>query len=189
MRELGRGGMGAVYEAEHLESGRRVALKVLSHQLDSMADRARFLREGRAAARLTHPNIVGVFDSGQDSGQHYIASSFVPGQSLQRVLAELDGQLLPVEDAGGLLAEAHGETQVIIVVCRDADRQVGIAVSNVLDVDAGSTLFEAGTNQQAGGVTLLKDHVTGIVDLGAVAPLPMQEQAAGAWQPYAESAE
>ena len=48
-REIGRGGMGAVYEAEQLDSGRRVALKVLSHKLDSPEARARFIREGRLA--------------------------------------------------------------------------------------------------------------------------------------------
>jgi two-component system chemotaxis sensor kinase CheA len=95
-----------------------------------------------------------------------------------RPVVHFGGQLLAVEDAGGLLAEARGEMQVIIVVCREAGRQVGIAVSHVLDVAAGSDLFEAGTAQTASGVTLLKDRVTGIVDLGSVAALPMPEAAA-----------
>jgi two-component system chemotaxis sensor kinase CheA len=93
-----------------------------------------------------------------------------------------DGQLLAVEDAGELLAKARGEMQVIIVVCREAGRQIGVAVSHVLDVAKGSDLFEAGTTQAANGVTLLKDRVTGIVDLGSVAALPMPEPGA-----YAES--
>jgi len=50
--------MGAVYEAEHLENGRRVALKVLAHSLDSPTARQRFLREGRLAASINHPNSV-----------------------------------------------------------------------------------------------------------------------------------
>ena len=49
---------------------------------------------------------------------------------------------------------------------------MGIAVSHVLDVAAGGDLFEAGTSQRTGGVTLLKDRVTGVVDLGGVPPLP-----------------
>ena len=53
--ELGRGGMGAVFEAEQLETGRRVALKLLNHQLDSPESRARFLREGRLAASIIIP--------------------------------------------------------------------------------------------------------------------------------------
>jgi len=91
-----------------------------------------------------------------------------------RPVINFNGQLLPVEDSGGVLQAAQGnpETQVIVVVCREAGRQVGIAVSQVLDVAAGSELFEAGTSQRTGGVTLLKEQVTGIVDLGGVAPLP-----------------
>src|SRR5262245_21483094 len=56
LRLLGRGGMGEVYEAEQLGSGRRVALKVMNQTLASEADRKRFLREGRLAAAVSHPN-------------------------------------------------------------------------------------------------------------------------------------
>jgi two-component system, chemotaxis family, sensor kinase CheA len=94
-----------------------------------------------------------------------------------RPVLHFDGQLLAVEDAGGLLAEARSEAQVIIVVCREAARQVGVAVSHVLDVAAGSDLLEAGTAQTANAVTLLKDRVTGIVDLSGVAVVPMPETA------------
>jgi two-component system chemotaxis sensor kinase CheA len=58
---------------------------------------------------------------------------------------------------------------VVVVICREGDRQVGIAVEHVLDVAAGSRVFEGGTNQVATGITLLKDRVTGVVDLGSVA--------------------
>jgi hypothetical protein len=58
LRELGRGGMGAVYEAEEQDSGRRVALKVIRQQIASQENRARFLREGRLAAAINHPNSV-----------------------------------------------------------------------------------------------------------------------------------
>jgi two-component system, chemotaxis family, sensor kinase CheA len=93
-----------------------------------------------------------------------------------RPVLHFDGQLLPVEDAGGLLAEARGGMRVIIVVCREGSRQVGVAVSHVLDVAAGGDLVEAGTAQAAAGVTLLRDRVTGIVDLSSVAALRMPEQ-------------
>jgi eukaryotic-like serine/threonine-protein kinase len=83
MRELGRGGMGAVYEAEHLESGRFVALKVLGHQLDSMADRARFLREGRMAASINHPNSVYVFGTEEIDDTPVIAMELIAGGTLQ----------------------------------------------------------------------------------------------------------
>lgn len=82
-RELGRGGMGAVYAAEHLESGRRVALKVLSHQLDSSEARARFLREGRLAASINHPNSVYVFGTEEIEGTPAIAMELIAGGTLQ----------------------------------------------------------------------------------------------------------
>jgi two-component system chemotaxis sensor kinase CheA len=100
-----------------------------------------------------------------------------------RPVLNFEGQLLPIEDAGGILTAAQGESlssdpNVVVVVCREGSRQVGIAVSHVLDVAAGSDLFEAGSSQRAGGVTLLKQRVTGVVDLGGVEPLPMAEIAA-----------
>ena len=92
-----------------------------------------------------------------------------------RPVLHLDGHLLPVVDAGDLLSVPadHPEAKVIIVVCREGSRQVGIAVSHVLDVARGSALFEAGTEQQAGGVTLLKQQVTGIIQLEDAASLPL----------------
>ena len=62
-RLLGRGGMGEVYDAEHLPSGRRVALKVLSSRLQNAEERARFLREGQLAASVSHPHTVYIFGS------------------------------------------------------------------------------------------------------------------------------
>src|SRR6188472_501186 len=82
-RELGHGGMGAVFAAEHLESGRRVALKVLSRQLDSPEARARFLREGRLAASISHPNSVYVFGTEEIDGTPAIAMELVSGGTLQ----------------------------------------------------------------------------------------------------------
>jgi two-component system chemotaxis sensor kinase CheA len=67
------------------------------------------------------------------------------------------------------------------VVCREGNRQVGVAVSHVLDVAAGGDLFEAGTSQHAGGVTLLKERVTGVVELDGVAPLQGVENALREW--------
>jgi len=100
-----------------------------------------------------------------------------------RPVLNFEGQLLPMEDSGGVLAAvaADPEAQIIVVVCREGSRQVGIAVSHVLDVAAGSELFEAGTSTRAGGVTLLKNRVTGVVELSGVPPLPVDESAAREW--------
>ena len=106
-----------------------------------------------------------------------------------RPVLNFDGQLLPIEDAGGILAAAKDqpEAQIVVVVCREGNRHVGIAVSHVLDVAAGGSLFEAGTGGQTEGVTLLKSRVTGVVDLGAVAPLPAAETSPEEWTQAAEA--
>jgi eukaryotic-like serine/threonine-protein kinase len=83
IRLLGAGGMGAVYEAQDLESGRRVALKVLSHTLDSPEARERFFREGRLAASINHPNSVYIFGTEEIGGTPVIAMELVSGGTLQ----------------------------------------------------------------------------------------------------------
>jgi len=88
-RLLGKGGMGAVYEAEDLGSGRRVALKALGHSLDSPDTRKRFLREGRLAASINHPNSVYVYGTEEIEGAPVITMEVIPGGTLQeRVKAE-----------------------------------------------------------------------------------------------------
>ncbi len=106
-----------------------------------------------------------------------------------RPVIHFEGQLLPVEDAGGLLAAAASDAQarMIVVVCRDGHRHVGVAVSHVLDVAAGSALFEAGTQVRTEGVTLLKQSVTGVVSLSAVASLPAAQDEAVKWSAMAEA--
>ncbi len=90
LREVGRGGMGVVYEAEQESLGRRVALKVLPDAALSDSQQVlRFQREARAAARLHHTNIVPVFGVGRDEGHHYYVMQFIPGMGLDAVLEEL----------------------------------------------------------------------------------------------------
>jgi two-component system chemotaxis sensor kinase CheA len=111
-----------------------------------------------------------------------------------RPVLNFEGQLMPVEDSGGVISAAGsnpesqgGEPKIIVVVCREGNRHVGIAVSHVLDVAAGSDLFQAGTSQRTGGVTLLDQRVTGVVDLGGVPPLPDAENASEEWNHTAET--
>ncbi len=90
LREVGRGGMGVVYEAEQESLGRRVALKVLpSGALTDTKQVRRFEREARSAARLHHTNIVPIFGVGQHEGTHYYVMQFIQGQGLDAVLGEL----------------------------------------------------------------------------------------------------
>ncbi len=88
-RLLGRGGMGEVYEAEHVESGRRVAVKVLRRLLRDADDRGRFIREGQLAASVSHPHAVYVFGSDEIAGLPVISMELLPGGTLKdRVKAE-----------------------------------------------------------------------------------------------------
>jgi serine/threonine protein kinase len=90
IREIGRGGMGIVYEAEQESLGRRVALKVLPKQmLLEKSQKKRFVREAKAAAKLHHTNIVPVFGVGEHEGLHFYVMQFIQGLGLDEVLVEL----------------------------------------------------------------------------------------------------
>jgi WD40 repeat protein/serine/threonine protein kinase len=96
VREIGRGGMGVVYEAEQISLGRSVALKVLpfAAALDSR-QLQRFKNEAQAAAQLHHTNIVPVFAIGCERGLHYYAMQYIEGRTLAQVIADLRGQAAP----------------------------------------------------------------------------------------------
>ena len=111
LREVGRGGMGVVYEAEQVSLGRRVALKVLpfAAAIDPK-QRQRFQIEAQAAAQLHHPHIVPIFGVGCDHGIHYYAMQFVEGRSLAAILHELRSSGdTPSAAATGPFASDHQE--------------------------------------------------------------------------------
>jgi len=90
IREIGRGGMGIVYEAEQVSLGRHVALKVLpASALLDPRKLQRFRREAKAAAGLHHTNIVPVHGMGSHDDVHFIVMQFIPGHGLDEILAEL----------------------------------------------------------------------------------------------------
>jgi WD40 repeat protein len=104
-RRLGRGGMGAVYEAEHRVMQRSVALKVINRSLVVNANAVeRFRREVRAAARLSHPNIVSTYDAEDAGHTHFLVMEFVEGVSLGRWVKERGP--LPVVDACAAVRQA-----------------------------------------------------------------------------------
>lgn len=117
LRELGRGGMGAVYLARHEVTGKQVALKVMLPKVAANAQaRARFLREAALTKALRHPNIVSLYDSGFAGGTFYLTTEYCPGGSLDRLLpGHARGRLavgeavrLPLQVLEGL-EHAHGE--------------------------------------------------------------------------------
>lgn len=93
LRQIGRGGMGIVYEAEQISLGRRVAIKTLP--LAAMLDPKqlqRFQNEARAAAMLDHPHIVGVYSVGTDRGVYFYAMQYIDGRTLSELINELRDQ-------------------------------------------------------------------------------------------------
>ena len=90
-----RGGMASIYEATDLRLNRTVALKVLGHEVSDSTDfRERFMRESRFAASLDHPNIVPIYEAGEDDGLLYIAMRYVRGSNLAGLL-QTNGALDP----------------------------------------------------------------------------------------------
>ena len=97
----------------------------------------------------------------------------------QTPVLRFDGTLLPLEDRSGILDQAmSGDAEITVVVCRDGERHVGVTVSQVLDVAPGEPLTEAGTRTIAPDVTLLKERVTGVVNLGRIPALPVEAEVA-----------
>src|SRR5262249_56649113 len=93
LHEIGRGGMGVVYEAEQISLGRRVALKVLPFAATLDARHLqRFKTEAQAAALLHHPNIVPVYAVGCERGVHFYAMQLIVGQSLAALIVQLRRQ-------------------------------------------------------------------------------------------------
>src|SRR5215218_8513615 len=168
---LGAGGMASVHLATDRVLQRQVAVKVLSPpDAQDPLFVERFRREARAAARLSHPNIVSVFDSGSDDGLHYLVMEYVPGESLAQLL-QRQGRLAPrraVELASQVcaaLAAAHAQG----LVHRDvkpgnvlvgANGQVKVTDLGIVKASAGTTLTGSGkvlgtaaylSPEQAGG--------------------------------------
>lgn len=108
---LGRGGMGAVYLAEHLDLHRKVAIKILTlgRGEDQKLALERFLREARAAAALDHPNIVRIFDVARHNEAPYLVMEYVEGETLQQTL-DRDGRI-PFEVAAEYVAQAAAGLQ------------------------------------------------------------------------------
>ena len=110
---LGAGGMAEVYEGRDRLLARRVAIKVLlSQYARDQSFLLRFKREAQAAASLSHPNVVGVFDTGSEDGTNFIVMEFVDGRTLKDVIRQ-EGPLYPdraaeiCEDVSSALVAAH----------------------------------------------------------------------------------
>jgi eukaryotic-like serine/threonine-protein kinase len=113
LEKLGAGGMGEVYLAEDTRLGRKVALKLLAEELTQNRDRlSRFDQEAYAASALNHPNILTIYELGDEGGRHFIATEFVDGITLRKRLSSSApiefGEVLEIAiQIAGALEEAH----------------------------------------------------------------------------------
>jgi serine/threonine-protein kinase len=105
-KELGRGGMGAVYLAHDAQLGEVVALKVIASAVccDNLGAVERFRREASAARKVTHPNVIRIHDLGSDSGVVFISMEYFPGMTLAQLLSRRGA--LPLDEARDILAQA-----------------------------------------------------------------------------------
>jgi serine/threonine-protein kinase len=155
-RELGRGGMALVYLARDVKHERFVALKTLRPEIAMALGRERFLREIKLAARLQHPNILPVYDSGDASGTLYFVMPFVEGESLRERLERepqlpLDDALQITREVADALAYAHSHD----VVHRDIKPEnimlsgghaivTDFGIARAIDAAGGDKLTETG---------------------------------------------
>ena len=125
LRELGRGGMGIVYEAEQVSLGRRVAVKILPRQYLPGAHAVdRFRRESRAAARLHHTNIVQVYGTGEQDGLHYFVMQKIAGAGLDHVVGALR-RLHHSRSSAGAAIMATPDDEDMVSLTAIAERLVG----------------------------------------------------------------
>jgi pimeloyl-ACP methyl ester carboxylesterase len=148
LAEVGRGGMGVVYKARHIQLGRLVALKMMPSGVGIDAEqRRRFRLEAAAVARLAHPNIVQIYDVGEHEGQPFLVLEFIDGGSLAQ---RLGGQPWPAPDAARLVEDLAGALHAAHqhgIVHRD------LKPSNVLLQGVGSG--ESGSREKTDGPSSL----------------------------------
>ena len=118
--KIGAGGMGEVYLAEDTQLGRKVAIKLLAEELTRNRDRlSRFDQEAYAASALNHPNIITIYDMGDEDGRHYIATEFIDGVTLRKHLKDGPMTFAEVLNVAIQIADALEEAHAAGIIHRD----------------------------------------------------------------------
>ncbi len=180
---LGAGGMGEVYRARDTRLGRDVALKILPESFARETDRLhRFEQEARAVAALNHPNILAIFDTGQNNGSPFLVSELLEGDTLREIL---DGGALPqrkVIDHGVQIAQGLAAAHEKGIVHRDLKPENIFITKDgrikILDFGLAKLAQKAGL---ADGVTLTSSHTAAGVVMGTASYMaPEQVRGDGA---------
>jgi serine/threonine protein kinase len=137
-RHLGQGGMGQVFEALDRELGRRVALKMIRQELNDETARARFYREARAAAAMTHPNACQLYEVSEHEGQPFLVMELLDGEPLA---ARLSRGPLPLEEAADLFVPLM---DVVSALHRQGLVHRDLKPSNVFLTSRGVKLLDFG---------------------------------------------
>ncbi len=187
-REIGRGGMATVYLAHDRRHGRSVALKVLDPELAATVGHDRFLREIEIAARLSHPNILPLLDSGDADGVLFYTMPYIEGESLRERLdregqLSMDDALRITREVADALTFAHGE-QIVhrdikpenILISSEHAVVADFGIAKAVTAAGGDTLTETGlvvgtpaymSPEQAGGASRI-DGRSDVYALGCV---------------------
>ncbi|HEY8196172.1 MAG TPA: serine/threonine-protein kinase, partial [Gemmatimonadales bacterium] len=173
-RELGRGGMAAVYLARDLRHDRLVALKVLHPELAATVGSERFLREIRTVARLQHPHILSVHDSGEAAGLLWFTMPYIEGESLRDRLQR--EHQLPVEDA---IRIGHEAARALDYAHRHGVIHRDIKPENILLTTDGDTLVADFGIGRAVGAPGQDERLTETGTVVGTAAYMSPEQAAG----------
>jgi serine/threonine protein kinase len=129
-QQVGRGGMGVVFRATHIALDRQGAVKLIAPELAANEEfRRRFQRESRVAASIDHPNVIPIFDAGEEGGQLYVAMRYVEGTDLGELISSRDG--LPAEEAVDVIGQ--------VAAALDAAHARGLVHR---DVKPGNVLLE-----------------------------------------------
>jgi TolB-like protein/predicted Ser/Thr protein kinase len=182
LERIGAGGMGDVYRARDTRLGRTVAIKVLSATVADDPDRReRFMREARAAAALSHPNIAALYEVGDDQGVLFLAFEFVPGETLRTVIGGRPLNARRAIDLAIQIADALADAHAEGIVHRDikADNIIVTPKGNAKILDFGLATWTAGGAEREHAADQPTATTTGVgTTLGTVAYMS-PEQALG----------